>query len=269
MWSTGANWQGQNGWFKRAPTGDAAWTAAFVSRTSGLSTPQSDAVKAFMNTLATAGLDTKCLMAKIDALPGTNANLNLKSTSYTSTNHIATHTDTVGYIGNGSTAYVDTGFSPATNGGTVNDHSVFVALTNMDYDNGPAVLIDSINYHNVLTALDFGGNLGIFAASGTQLSWANSDTTGSVAYFGYTRSGASAAQVYHNGTQVVISTSNTADGSFDSGNLCTLGGPTSGAFSANTVGFTWFGTGLTSTEHGTLYTAVRTLLHTLNATAFP
>lgn len=245
---------------------DAAWTTSFLARTSGLDAAHTSVVKTMMNAMAAAGLDAKCDVAWLTALPGANGNLNLKSSSYTLTNHGATHTNDLGYTGDGAAQYVDTTFSPSTNGAASSATSVawtFFQSATADFSNGPGMAIANGDFANYMQAADFGSDLSgrlLNLAFGAAVSEPAGMTTVSLT---------STLDTYHNTANVEHNATLTGkNAAFSTGTLTLLGNSNVG-FSAGPIGFAGVFAGLSSSDVTALYNTVHTALHALNATGYP
>lgn len=100
--------------------GDAPQTTAFLARTSGLTGPQTSAYKGLINGLVADGnfsiLDGLYILATKDT---TTAALNLIQNAFNLTTHgtPTNFTANIGYVGDASTFYLDSGFVPSTAGG--------------------------------------------------------------------------------------------------------------------------------------------------------
>jgi hypothetical protein len=248
------------------PAADASWTTAFLARAT-LDSTHIAVVKTMMNGMNTDGLDAKCEFAHFFALPGSNGALNLKSSSFTLSVTAATHTDDLGYIGNGSSAVLDTGCN-ASSGLTIasiNDFTMVYFQQNNTADNGPCMMVNAASNHTYLTSEDFGGNETFAPASGTPIGGAVANTFG---MFAGVRSSSTAVTCYHDTTQIATSSANTADSVFDNANFTYLGGSSVG-FSSATLGFGGLFRALSSTDISNLRGRIYTALHALNPTSYP
>jgi hypothetical protein len=192
--------------------GGCAEATTFLARTSGLSGTQTSA---YTNLIC--GLVTDGIWSKLDGLyvyatnTTTTANLNLKSTSFTSTVHgTCTFTANAGYTGDGTTCYQDTGWSPngggtqyALNGASIGACSL-TARTPVINTSYISTIADVVAFNdwtditaNSTGSWTFGVNSGFISASPggtTQGSWIA------------VRSTAALVTLYHNGVSTASGT---------------------------------------------------------------
>jgi hypothetical protein len=96
-------------------TATSAESAAFIARTSGLSDARKTAYDALITSLVSDGVFAKLDALYVFAAPdATTALLNLVQNLYNATNSGATFTADAGYTGDGSSAFIDSGFNPST-----------------------------------------------------------------------------------------------------------------------------------------------------------
>lgn len=143
------------------PTCSQATT--FLARTSGLSTPETNAVTTTICQLVSNGIITGTLSGAAGCgtvLQGfyftvtnntTTANLNICGTSFGLTSTAApTFTADAGYVGNGTTQFLNTNFTPSTSGVavTTTSNSIGVYIGNTRAASGTATDIGAANVAN-------------------------------------------------------------------------------------------------------------------------
>lgn len=250
--------------------GDAPETTAFLARTSGLDATHVNAYKALINGLVSDGnfslLDALWIFATQDA---TTAALNLVSTSFSVTPVSSpTFTADRGYAGNGTSSYIDTNFTPSTNGVqfTLNSASFGIydraAATTFGphqggvYTNSTAevVNLDSDNTNN-------------FHARINQDSGTNTSIGNAAANYGFVaivRTGASATNLYQSGSSIQTGTG--ASTALPSASIFLdarrLFGSASG-FTTDQIAAAFVGSG--SINQATFYSRIQTFMTTVGA----
>ena len=195
-----------------------------------------------------------------------DAELNLMSTSYglTQTGTV-TFTANQGFTGNGSTGYLNTGWSPSTNG---------VQYTQNSASLGACSFTSATSSAYFLGARDVSGDSGFITAStGPVQSYSINMTTGSPFSSGtslgsdiITRTGASAIAAYINGSSVASGapTSVAPPSSLLYILAYDLAG-TASNFYAGQLGYAFAGAGLTSTQVSNVYSRLHTFLSAVGA----
>lgn len=193
------------------------------------------------------GLVTDGIWAKLDALwilaadIAGNAIVNLKSSSFTLTNHGATFTTDRGYTGDGAAAYLDTGYDPRSAGGQWAQSSAHMGSWARTNSGGSECeLGDTDNFMNLATS---GGGFQASINSTSGLGGTQADTQKHTVV---TIRSAGDAELYHKASSVVTSASGTRY--LDFGNFYLLSRQGVGQFATNQIAAAHVGGGLTATN---------------------
>ena len=254
--------------------GDAAQTTAFLARTSGLSGTETNAYKALINGLVSDGN-----FALLDALyifatnTTTTANLNLISTSFglTKTGTVTFAAD-VGYTGDGSTGFLDTGFIPQT-GGTnfvLNSASMGsyiltnrAANTSIIMSNDNAVTFDIIQPFSAGNVVQWDVNDATFPTAAI---------ASSRQALAITRTASNATAVYANGNTTAIGTSAAASvGPLSGASMVFFARNSNGtksAFSSDQAAAFFFGGALTATQSVAINNRINTYMTALGINVY-
>ncbi|MEM9263953.1 MAG: hypothetical protein AAGA46_00340 [Cyanobacteria bacterium P01_F01_bin.13] len=189
---------------------------AFIARLGGSYTQvQLDAIDAFFVALKNDGLyddiDFLYIMALQTAADGL---LNIKGTNYTGVNNGMTFAAGVGFTGNGTTSYIDTGFNPVTAGGNYSQNSASMGVligndvTEDKVDMGHGDLASAVDTQSLIITRGFGnavyGRVNQLAAVGDPIANSSGLTVAS-------RSASNAVTAYRDGSSVATaSTASTA-----------------------------------------------------------
>lgn len=229
------------------------------------STPPDDTRKGVINTLVlalkTAGVWNKLdLLYVLGASEAQGARVNWKNPGTFNCTAVNTPTFTVdqGYAGNGTSSYLDTGYTPSTHGSTFTQNSacLFVwsrtntrsnsaALVGAATSDAPAVAYINpwnLSVDNVSHGLNGASGANAFAP------------TSAAGFFLLTRTASTGYDVYRNATNLGTQTSTSSGRSDQVMRVC--GANVSTNFSSRQVLFAGCGGGLTSTEEGDLYNAL-------------
>lgn len=247
--------------------GDAAWTTAFLARTSGLDATHINAYKAMMNGLNTDGIDVKLDALWITATQdATTAGLNLVSSSYTLSNNGATFTADTGYIGNGTSTYVSCIYNPSTNGVqyTQNAASLFAWSNKAGLDNGYCFgQLSPGFFTSAIQANNFGSASSINVNSATAATGTPADGFG---LFTGVRTSSSSVTGYRNATSLGTNAATTSAAPANAG-MALL--QDTGTFFGGGVACAGVGGALTGTDVTNLYNRIHTFLNTVNSGTFP
>jgi hypothetical protein len=258
-----------------AAASDAAATTAFLARTSGLDATHTNAYKALINGLVADGV-----LAKLDALylfatqDTTTARLNLVQNNFNCTpTNTPTFTADRGYTGGsgGSAPYLDSGFSPITSGGNYARNSACFGIW--------TITAASDATGNLSGCLDAGATkdtnvsnngfgVGILGTINTAFSEADVSVAGTkVGCLIVNRSGASAVQLYKNGSSVGTATKSSIDptGMPSLAFLTRNFGGGVNQSSDEQIGAGAIGGSLDATEQGNLYTRLGAFLTAVGA----
>ena len=256
---------------------DAPQTTAFLARTSGLSGTETAAYKALINGLVTDGV-----FSLLDALyifatnTTTTANLNLISTSFglTQTGSVTFSADH-GYTGDGSTGYLDTGYTPSTAGGHLTLNSVSggayilnsraTANNHCAFGTGDNAFIDKLNYqplNNSNNALAQGNDA---SNANFALSITNAQGMGSV-----TRNSSSTLDFYKNAGSTLGPASATSQALAVNSILICAGRETGtpSNFSADQIAAVYFGGGLNATQVGQVHSRINAYMTALGIAVY-
>jgi hypothetical protein len=257
-----------------APSGACSEATTFLARTSGL-----DATHQTAYTTMICGLVTDGLWTGIDALyilatdTTTNANLNLKSTSFglTQVGGVSFTADQ-GYTGNGTTGYSDTGYASSTAGGSYTQNSAsfgvyirnnrtsgftFTAISNDISATGAARWVP--NYNTI------SGNYNINDAG-----FQDAPATTSQGFWGISRTGASATAAYRNASGTAIQTNTVASTGLSTTSFYIGAGRTPAAvdFSTDQIAAAFIARGLSSAEWVTLQGRINAYMTTVGANVY-
>lgn len=243
-----------------------AEATSFIARTSGA--PNTAAY-----TTMICGLVTDGVWAKLDVLyvtatdSASNALLNLKSASFTATTTGSPpFTANTGYVGNGTSATLNSGFNFSLNGVqfTQNSASLFSWTILTINDNGCGVGEASGSFDNYLQVYEGSSKAG-GAVNGGLYSVTVANGTGLTVN---TRTGATALTLYRNAASIATGTG--ASGGVPSttmqGLMCA-----GTSFASSNMNLAAWGNGgaLTGTDVTNLYNRLHTYLNTVNAGSFP
>jgi hypothetical protein len=249
-----------------APGYDSATTAWVAAVGSGnVTIPRKDLINALIVTLKSGGVWTKLdRLWDFAAENTTCALVDLKALATATAVNSPTFTTDRGYTGNGSTSYIDTNFNPGT--GTPNYTGNAACFGIWDITTSP-------NSGTVPIGINYFGHYSegtIHYPDGNSYWRVNTSGAGlAVAYPGpglhmANRSAAGNDQLYRNGSSIVTSTTSATALTATNFYVCARnndsGTPTAGSFSTDQIAAVVFGGTLSSTEHGTLYTALRTYM---------
>jgi hypothetical protein len=255
-WSKGGIWLGDGGWTTGAiASADAAQTTAFLARASGLSGTETAAYKALINGLVADGnfalLDALYILATNTAA---TAALNLISTSFSLTAvNAPTFTADAGYAGNGSNAYLDTGYIPT---GSLNwklgSSSLGLAIPTND---------TAANTYGEIGTQSSGGStadrllpsysLTTYASFGAATDTTTSATT-SRGMWGGAQTSSTATAIYHNGSATPIASGSNTVTTLPNVSFTILGsnnGVGVNYASLRQVSAAWIGGGLTGAQY--------------------
>jgi predicted secreted protein len=223
-------------------------------------TPPSAARQALIQTcvgsLISAGVWTKLDALHVTAAADSQAalvNWKQPGTFNATTVNAPTFTTDLGFTGNGTTSYVDSGFNPVTAAGNFAQNSActfgYVA-TNLT----TCVLIGTVSSQKNILFPRSAGNLSARVnATATALAVASADSTG---FWSATRSGASASEAYLNG--VSVDTDPGASLAMSSENLFYM--RNASTYTPTVVACGGAGAHLSAAEQTALYNALRTYL---------
>ena len=176
--------------------------------------------------------------------------------------------DSNGPKGNGTNGYGDTGINDSTQLALNNAHFSIYSLTNSTDGGADFGAIAASNTSSFQAFIkDPGGDYYAKIHDNTYLTAANADSTG---YYIFTRTASNARRIYKNGANLGNNT--TASVGTANVNLILFGrnsadfGPE--AYNARRFGFVSVGSGLTTTEMGTLSTIVNTFATSLNRNTY-
>lgn len=247
-------------------------SAAWLARATGIT---SDTDKSRYDAMIT-GMVGDGVWAKLDALyifaapDSTTAKLNLKSSSYTCTQTgTLTFAASAGYTGDGSSGYLNTGFNPSTNGASgggqwdLNSATLGCYVLNNRTTPGTACTIGNLNsFESRFMPLQTGGAGGtLWSLNHTASDQYGSSTTARGSWLS-TRTGASAAALYRNGSS--LTTSTTAAGTFiDNMNIyifaCNFAGSPN-LYSGDQMSSAYIGSGMNSTQAAAMMSRLNTFM---------
>jgi len=194
-----------------------------------------------------------------------DAELNLVSTSYglTQTGTV-TFTANQGFTGDGVAGYLNTGWTPSTNGVHYTQNSASLGACSFTSALGSGYFLGA---HGGTGYALIGESTGASQSFAINMSGTNAFTSAtSLGSDIVTRTGASAIAVYVNGSSVFTGT--TASVAAPSSPLYILAGDNSGAasnFYAGQLGYAFAGAGLTSTQASNVYSRLHTFLSAVGA----
>nr|WP_250565384.1 hypothetical protein [Adonisia turfae] len=244
---------------------------AFITARSGTySRPELDAIEQFFVTMKTDGLYAKAgMMLLLAADNEADGLIWMNNPSTSAINNGASFTAREGFTGNGSNAYIDTGFNPASGANyTLNSASLGVYIrTNISedaYDIGAQA--NSSNDRNYVISRWGDGNHYAQINDGSGGSWTVASSSDSRGFWLSSRTSATFKETYQNA--VSQDTDSSASDGLASRNIYVLalnnGGVRAGE-SSKQVGFVWIGGGLSEAEISALNTRVTTLLTAFGA----
>lgn len=243
---------------------------SFIARSDGLNNSA--------YTTAICGLVASGTFQKLDALwifgtnSQTNANLNLVSTSFPITvNGTMIFGPGVGYVGDGSSGYLSTGYTPSTNGVnfTQNSGSMGLLVQNprrVYQYNGTPIFAGIGEANDLIYPLYTDGAAHVsLNSTNSALTSTNSLANGTNGLWIANRTSSTALTLYNNGT-AIVSSSQTSTGLSSSPVL--IGATTGPAhYSLDTFGAAFIGSGLTSGDITALQTYLAPFFSTNNAYA--
>jgi hypothetical protein len=191
---------------------------------------------------------------------------NLKSSSFTGTFSSGWTFASTGVTGNGTSAYMDTNFAPASNLTLSSGHHSVYLRTNLAITNTVAFGVEQIaNQRMVLFpyAFNIGWISDLYDNSTSRLTSSTGPSTGFVLG---SRASSSSHKLFRNSTQLASSTSATT-GTLPTLNYYIGGFNANGSpafYSTNQIAFNSIGDGLTDTQASNFYTAVNRFQTTLS-----
>lgn len=246
--------------------GGCSQATTFLARTSGLDATHQNAYITMICGMVTDGTWTKFDILYITATAdATTAGLNLVSTSFTLTNTSATFTADTGYAGNGTTAYLDTGYNPSTNGVNFTQNSAaLLAWSTKSADDNANVLGQLAGFFtNALVAKNFGGTAQCIVNQGSD---PGGTPTNGFGLFNCVRSSNSTVTNYYNGTSLATTAASTSGAAISSD--ITLLRDTSNFFGGG-IASAGASSSLSAGDVANVYSRIHTFLHTVNAATFP
>lgn len=264
---------------KGAPGGGVcAQYTSFINRTSGTSATEKAAYQTMI-----CGMVSDGTWSSLDALyifatnTTTTAGLNLVSTSYTLTVHgTLTFTADSGWLGDGSTGFLDTGMAATAAGLNFTQNSATVGL----YDLASGGQTSPIQMGED-AATNFDVNFGVMqtAAGGRdeatltstgQQTTADANTNGS---YLLTRTGSASTTLYRNGSSFATLTSTSGSLSncniyifADNGSSCPAG--SAGGFASDKLSAAFIGGGLNSTQAGKVQSRINAYMTALGINVY-
>jgi len=223
------------------------------------STADKTALAAFIDGCVTNGVwaDMDAIWMPRAVTTAANARVNLKSSSFTLTEvSTPTFTSKLGYTGNGTTSYLDTGYNPASSGQfTQNAHSFGVGIT--------ANVSDLSSYcdfgvtNTAIFGRTAGGNVDCRSSSTTAMTFAVASALGTT----YVRRvSSSSSYVYKNGAELTDFAATSATPTSQTMTFLCRNQGTKTGFSTRTVGWGFIGSISTVAKLAYLNTAIDTLV---------
>ena len=247
----------------RASTEYDTDASAFFSRvtTAGgsLTTTEQQAVNSLVLDLKSYSIWSK--MQAIYPMVGASADAckqNLKSSSFTGSFSSGWTFASTGVTPNGTSAYMDTNFAPASNLTLSSAHNSVYLRTNLAISSTVAFGVEQATLQRMVLfpyAFSVGWISDLFDNTVSRLTSSSGPSTGFVLA---SRSSSSSHKLFRNSTQLASSTSATT-GTLPTLNYYIGGFNANGSpsfFSTNQIAFYSLGDGLTDTEAGNFYTAV-------------
>jgi hypothetical protein len=231
-------------------------SAAFLAR---VAAQDATHTTAYQNLIC--GLVTDGIWSKLDAIYMLKANesatalTNLKSATYNLTNNSATFSANAYYAGNGSTAYLETGFNPSSASSpnfVQNSASIFAWSTLTTVDTGGIIGQANGTGATQLLPRYTGDILYSRANQSTDNSTANTDGSG---FYVLSRTSSTAMRMERNGS--LVATYSVASATPRNQSFTIL---YAAAYFQGRASAAGFGSGLTQTEMGNLYTRVNTYM---------
>jgi hypothetical protein len=223
------------------------------------------------------GLVSDGIWTKLDALWITaadiagNAVINLKSSSFSMTNHSATFEADRGYTGDGATAYIDTGYNPTTASGNFTTNAGHIsAWGRTSRASATEALIglgnSGTSYRSVLMPrfADF-LYCTINSDSGGPQTFSNTSSNG---FFVNNRSGLNAVQGYRNGSSLGTEAATSDARAGPNANFALLANNEDGGriwYTSDQIAAASIGGSLNATEVGNFYTRVQTYMTAVGA----
>jgi len=259
-----------------AAAGAGSLDADYITYAAAMTTPPSAAWKTAINQLFVdlkAALNVAALSSAWDAAwflaaeTEQAALLNMVKRSHDATNSGTTFTASRGFAGDGATTYINTNYNPATQAVNVAQNSTSLGVYTRTEGLTNRVDFGSINAattQRLFIAARLTGTSAQYPIhQGTTSSGTVANNLGLTAG---NRSGASAAQLYKNGSSVATNT--VASTGVTSRNLyiCARNNAdTPDSFSTNQIAFAFIGRSMTGTEHGNVYTAIQAAMTAIGA----
>lgn len=186
---------------------------------------------------------------------------NLKSSSFTGTFTSGWTFASTGVIGNGSSAYMDTGLKPSTELSLNSTHLSFYSRT--DSPSASSADIGSIGSNNSWTLIEVYGNVLYNLINQSTISSVTMTTT--LGHFIGSRRGATDTEAYKNGSSLATFTTSSANLSDRNIFVAAMNNaPSPQYYSSREYAFASIGDGLTDTEASDFYNAVQAFQTTLS-----
>lgn len=260
--------------------GPCSQATTFVARTT-LSVPEAAAITTMICGMVSDGTGCSSWGAggTLDALyilavnTTTNASLNLCSTSFTLTTHgtPTAFTPNVGYNGDASTFYLDTGYVPSTAGGNYQQNSATLAVYVPGNRTAPQIGVEigasngAISAYAYFQPLASGNLLGAELNSGTFPTIANTDVIGA---WVVSRTGSAGFSIYKNDNLTPFVTFTDASAGLPNASIIIFGFQDSSTgvtdLSADLISAAFFGGGQTAAHAIALNNRINTYISTIN-----
>ena len=249
---------------------DPDWLAYYnrvIAAGGSLSTTEQNATKTLVADLKSAGIwsSMKAVYPMVGASAAACAQ-NLKSSSFTGTFSSGWTFASTGVTGNGTSAYMDTGFNPSLNLTTTSGHHSAYLRTNLSISGQYAYGCET-NTLNRMVLFPYSFGVGwisdLYDNSQSRISSNSGNSTGFVLG---SRSSSSSHKLFRNGSQIAAST-NSTNGTLPNLNyyISAYNSLNTAAFyNTNQLAFYSIGDGLTDTQASNFYTAVQAFQTTLS-----